>query len=100
MKYNNYNYCLEAVTPAALERRASEGFTGGNISTDGNWIIGDLGNDNMFMVAGFDADDLPQYAKDLGVTKCCLTHEEALALVGSEASAKGASDGWQFPEDI
>ena len=100
-KYNSYTYCLGPNNAEHKAQRDADGFTGGNVSTDGNWIIGDLGNDKMHMVAGFDADNLPQYAKDLGITKCCLSHEEALNLVNSEATSDGASDGWKFtPEEL
>ena len=99
MKYNNFNSCLGPNTPEHRAWREGKGFVGRHVSTDGNWIVGDLGNRDMHMVTGFDADALPQYMKDLGITSCCLTHEETRNLVLSKASSKGASDGWMFMKD-
>jgi len=96
MKFNDFNYCLCPMSQKAL--RDSKGFSGGNISTDGKWIIGDKKTKEMFGWVNFDPEIIPQYMKDLGIKHCCLSHELAHKLVRVMASKKGASDGWYFFE--
>jgi hypothetical protein len=97
--YDKFIYCLTYKTQFA--ERLTKGFTGGNYSTDGNWVIGDKGSTtDMNMWCTYDDSLVPQWMKDLGVTECCLTHELAQSIVNTLASAEGASDGWYFNEDI
>ena len=78
MSHNNYTYHLVPIAQKAL--RESNGFVGGNISDDGLWIVGDKGDqeDCSSWIENF---EVPQWMQDIGITSCCLTHEEAIELV-------------------
>jgi len=78
--------------------RASEGFSGGNFSTDGSLVVGDKGD-------SLDCECIDHPVKPSYVTESMpnfphLTHEEALQLVGYQAGSQGASDGWTWEDDI
>jgi len=94
MTYNNFLYHL---IPSSQEAEsASNGFSGCNKSSDGNWLLCDKGDRDMCMWVDFDVDLLPQYLKDLNLTSCCIDHATALDIVRTTASTDGASDGWSF----
>ena len=80
MSHNNYTYHLVPIAQKAL--RESKGFVGGNISDDGQWIVGDKGdNENCMMWIDLELADIPQYMQDMGIVNCCLTNEKAQELV-------------------
>ncbi len=81
---NNFTYCI--CPKAEFDARAAKGFTGGNRSDDGEFMIGDLGDQTMHM---FDASGIPQWIQDVldadaGHMGCCMSHGAALTIVNDE----------------
>lgn len=89
MKYDNDQYTLCHISQQTL--RESKGFTGGAISKDGEWIVGSK-LDSVNCMDWVILPELPQWMKDLGITNCCLTHEQAVTLIESQGFNEGATE--------
>ena len=96
--HNSFKYCV--FDTDGFSDAETEGYNL-NKSTDGNWGVGDKGDDH---VCGHCTTSLPTYApqavKDYMAANGCLNHENALSLVNTKASAKGGSDGWSEPDEV
>ena len=104
MSQNNFMYCITYKDQFA--ERLTKGFIEGNYSTDGNWVIGDKGDQDMQTWCNPRTTERPQWLKDIlvlhniNIDSCCFGHEVALAIVGTKASAKYASDGFTYQQTI
>jgi len=95
---NNSNYTLWHGSKSA--ERILAGFVGGNRSTDGNWIIGDKGDNKNFDSATTGAVRLSYMAEGKFLNLPNLTNEEAIELSLIMASSVGASDGYTWNEPL
>jgi len=96
-------YCITHKDQFA--ERLTKGFTGKNYSQDGNWVIGDKGDQDMHMWCDYRPEDYPQWLTAImtahNVTSCCLSHEVAKEIVRTQETSEGAADRWcEIPEDI
>jgi len=99
MSYNHNDFSYTVFGKDQFAIRESLGFTGGNFSTDGNYVVGDTGssvpcehcNENLPKPIYVPVELFPNWPH--------LSQDEARTLIGFKASAKGASDGWTLPED-
>ena len=66
-------YCITHKDQFA--ERLTKGFKGGNYSDDGDWVIGDKGNQDMHMWCDYRPDDYPKYIADLLDGSCCIDQE-------------------------
>jgi len=101
---NNFSYTVFGSDK--FSDRDALGFTGGNFSTDGSLVVGDLGSavecvgcDNALAKPSY----VPATFKDSkGITRNLadnwphLDHDEAGFIIKIKASSVGASDGWSF----
>ena len=95
--HNNFIYCVIGIAQEA--KRLTEGFKGGNYSGDGQFILGDKGDQDM--CPWVDLCEFPQWILDLVPsldTLCCLTHQEALLICHTEATTADCTDGWFYRE--
>jgi hypothetical protein len=96
MTYNNFIYTVFKTDETSITERDSQGFTGGNFSTDGNLVVGDKCVDGNCTCT--DVPTKPTYVVEAMSNWPHLSHQEALALVHYEATSDGASDGWFFSD--
>jgi len=100
MVYNNFSYTVFGVAQFGI--RAGLGFTGGNFSTDGLYVVGDRGetghceecDDALVKPSYIPAEKFPNWPH--------LSHQEARELIAYPATSQGASDGWIYtdPQDL
>lgn len=93
-----YLFCYTVFGKDMFDMRGALGFTGGNFSTDVEYVVGDRGLTTPCEECGplvrpsYVPDDMfPNWPQ--------LSHSEAAILIVFPASFKGASDGWSFRED-
>ena len=94
MALNKYTYTVFKNTAEGRTEREGQGFKGGNISTDGSLVIGDIAKSEDCICT--DHPNKPSYWNGDWPH---MNHESALSLVGIQAAAEGGSDGWCTPED-
>lgn len=95
---NGYTYTVFG--SAQFDDRAGLGYTGGNFSTDGQYVVGDLGNSDLCDSCDLELAKPSYVAAEKYPNWPHLNHDEALELVGFAASSDGSSDGWYFYESL
>jgi len=98
MAHNNFGYGI--IEKNDFAEAESRGYDCSIPSTDGKHAIVDkeiVGD--TFPWANTVIANLPQYMLDAGVTDKNIDHELAEEIAITVASVKGASDGYQPPED-
>ena len=94
---NNFSYTVFNNDAQGQADREAQGFKGGNVSTDGLLIVGDLGSSEECVCTNHPLK--PSYVEGCDGWPH-LSHAEAKLLVNTEATSKGASDGWSFYEPL
>ena len=91
---NSFTYTVYAMDATSISERESEGYVGGNKSTDGLLFV--CGKGDNVKPTQKTVPLKPSYVTESMPNWPYLSHTEAKQLISCKATTNGGSDGWFY----